>query len=64
MSCKRVETIVEREEKRIILAALAKMAGRRQETADLLGISRKSLHNKMVKYALFARDDAPSPPPA
>jgi two-component system, NtrC family, response regulator AtoC len=26
---------------------------RRQETADLLGISRKSLHNKMQKYKLF-----------
>jgi DNA-binding NtrC family response regulator len=59
-----VETIVEREEKRIIQAALAKMIGRRQETADLLGISRKSLHNKMVKYALFARDENDAPPPA
>ncbi|MBI4530742.1 MAG: hypothetical protein HY709_04400, partial [Candidatus Latescibacteria bacterium] len=35
------------EECRIIEAALAKMEGKRQETADLLGISRKSLHNKM-----------------
>ena len=49
----RIEMLVEREERRIIQAALAKMDRRRQETADLLGISRKSLHNKMVKYGLF-----------
>jgi DNA-binding NtrC family response regulator len=49
----RIERIVAREEKRIILAALRKMNQRRQETADLLGISRKSLHNKMQKYGLL-----------
>lgn len=48
-----IEKMVEREEKRLILAALKKMNHRRQETADLLGISRKSLHNKMQKYGLF-----------
>jgi len=40
-------------EKYLIKAALAKKDGHRQETADLLGISRKSLHNKMVRYGLF-----------
>jgi DNA-binding NtrC family response regulator len=49
----RIERIVAREEKRIILAALRRMNQRRQETADLLGISRKSLHNKMQKYGLL-----------
>jgi transcriptional regulator with PAS, ATPase and Fis domain len=49
----RIDSIVEREEKRIILAALRKNNQRRQETADLLGISRKSLHNKMQKYGLL-----------
>ena len=48
-----VEKVVEREEKRIILAALRRMNDHRQETADLLGISRKSLHNKMHKYGLL-----------
>ncbi|MBN1515604.1 sigma-54-dependent Fis family transcriptional regulator [Candidatus Sumerlaeota bacterium] len=38
---------------KMILAALRKVEGRRQEAADLLGISRKSLHNKMLKYELF-----------
>ena len=52
----RVEQIVEVEEKRIIEAALEKMNGKRQETADLLGISRKSLHNKMQKYGMFANE--------
>jgi len=27
-------------------------------TADLLGISRKSLHNKMQKYGLFEREES------
>jgi DNA-binding NtrC family response regulator len=49
----RIDEIVAREEKRIILAALRKNAQKRQETADLLGISRKSLHNKMQKYGLL-----------
>lgn len=49
----RIEDIVSREEKRIILAALRKNGQKRQETADLLGISRKSLHNKMQKYGLL-----------
>ncbi|MEN6627526.1 MAG: sigma-54 dependent transcriptional regulator [Candidatus Sumerlaeia bacterium] len=40
-------------ERRAIEAALEKCSGHRQETADLLGISRKSLHNKMQKYHLF-----------
>jgi DNA-binding NtrC family response regulator len=53
----RIESIVEEEERRMILAALSKMNGRRQETADLLGISRKSLHNKMHKYGMFDRDE-------
>ncbi len=44
-------------ERRIIEAALERTAGRRQDTADLLGISRKSLHNKMCKYAMFGRDE-------
>jgi two-component system, NtrC family, nitrogen regulation response regulator GlnG len=49
----KIEKINEELELRIIKAALAKAEGHRQDTADLLGISRKSLHNKMVKYKLF-----------
>lgn len=45
-----VDNVVEREEKALIEAALRKKNFHRQETADLLGISRKSLHNKMAKY--------------
>ena len=50
---KRVEQIVEENERRMIEMALAHTEGHRQRTADLLGISRKSLHNKMQKYGLF-----------
>ncbi|MCL5270716.1 MAG: sigma-54 dependent transcriptional regulator, partial [bacterium] len=52
---RRIERITEIEECRVIKAALEATNGRRQETADLLGISRKSLHNKMIKYDLFER---------
>jgi DNA-binding NtrC family response regulator len=43
-------------EKFLIEAALAKCHGHRQETADCLGMSRKSLHNKMVRFGLFEGD--------
>ena len=49
----KIEMLSEEMEKKIIAAALAKAGNRRQDTADLLGISRKSLHNKMVKYQMF-----------
>ncbi|HOE97854.1 MAG TPA: helix-turn-helix domain-containing protein, partial [Candidatus Sumerlaeota bacterium] len=52
-----VEEIVEREERRLIEAALRKTGGRRQETADLLGIARKSLHNKMKRYGMLDQDE-------
>jgi DNA-binding NtrC family response regulator len=50
---RRIESLVEAEEKRIIQQALAQTDGHRERTAELLGISRKSLHNKMQKYRLF-----------
>jgi two-component system response regulator AtoC len=49
----KIAAITERYEKTYILAALQKARFHRQDTADLLGISRKSLHNKMLKYNLF-----------
>jgi nitrogen regulation protein NR(I) len=42
----------------LIKAALRRTGGHRQESANLLGISRKSLHNKMVRYGLFGEEDA------
>ncbi|MFH0793312.1 MAG: helix-turn-helix domain-containing protein, partial [bacterium] len=50
---KTLEQITEQVEKRLIESALKKAGRHRQATADLLGISRKSLHNKMQKYGLF-----------
>ena len=44
-------------ERRSIRSALVRATGRRQETADLLGISRKSLHNKMKKYGIDDREE-------
>lgn len=49
----RLSRINDHIEKHLIRGALSKTKGHRQETADLLGISRKSLHNKMVRYGLF-----------
>jgi DNA-binding NtrC family response regulator len=52
----RLAQITDHIEKFLIKAALDKKEGHRQETADLLGISRKSLHNKMVRYELFGEE--------
>ena len=49
----KIEQVADRLEALLIRSALKKTGGRRQETADLLGISRKSLHNKMLRYDLF-----------
>jgi len=46
-----VENAVEATERRLIAEALRRSHGR-QEAADALGISRKSLHNKMQKYGM------------
>ena len=53
---RRMELVVEQEEQQMIRAALTQTAGHRQRTADLLHISRKSLHNKMQKYGLFTKE--------
>jgi DNA-binding NtrC family response regulator len=50
---KKLEAVTETIEAAVIRAALAEAAGKRQEAANLLGISRKSLFNKMLKYGLF-----------
>ncbi|CAN5214629.1 nitrogen fixation sigma-54 dependent transcriptional regulator GnfM [soil metagenome] len=52
----RLQQISDHLEKYLIRGALKKTEGHRQETADLLGISRKSLHNKMVRYGLFSEE--------
>lgn len=49
----KIQTVSEQLEKEIIKRALEKSNYKRQKAAELLGISRKSLHNKMVKYKLF-----------
>jgi transcriptional regulator with PAS, ATPase and Fis domain len=55
---KKLEKVQDEIERRIIVAALDKANHHRQATADLLGISRKSLHNKMVRYQLFGERDS------
>jgi len=49
----KIEILASQAEKELILRALAQCNARRQAAADLLGISRKSLHNKMVRYGLM-----------
>jgi len=53
----KIAAIADRYEKSYIVAALQHARYHRQDTADLLGISRKSLHNKMIKFELFDTDD-------
>ncbi|HAK60450.1 MAG TPA: two-component system response regulator [Nitrospiraceae bacterium] len=47
-----VEEVTDGIERRIIEKALTACGGKRNETADMLKISRKSLHNKMKKYGM------------
>ncbi len=48
-----VKDVVERLEKTIISSRLAKMGGNRTATAESLGISRKTLFNKMRQYGFL-----------
>lgn len=50
---KRIAALAMQAEKELIKRALAQCNNRRQAAADLLRISRKSLHNKMVRYDLL-----------
>jgi DNA-binding NtrC family response regulator len=49
---KKIDAVIEAIEAAVIRAALAETEGKRQEAAKRLGISRKSLFNKMGKYAI------------
>ncbi|MCE5193924.1 MAG: sigma-54 dependent transcriptional regulator [Nitrospiraceae bacterium] len=48
----RIETAKSEEERKLIIEALTEKKWSRTETAELLGISRKNLFNKMKKYGL------------
>jgi len=50
-------------EKEYILASLQKNGGNKARTAEILGISEKTLYNKLNRYAALARDRAGDPPP-
>ncbi|HWC77782.1 MAG TPA: sigma-54 dependent transcriptional regulator [Blastocatellia bacterium] len=52
-----VKTAAEKLEKMMIVSRLSEMKGNRSATADSLGISRKTLFNKMRQYSL-SDDDA------
>lgn len=52
----KLEVLVSDAEETLILEALNEENWKRQETADRLRISRKSLHNKMKKYGLGSSD--------
>jgi DNA-binding NtrC family response regulator len=58
-------------EKEYILASLQKNGGNKARTAEILGISEKTLYNKLNRYAAEARDRVgeggdpdPAPQPA
>ncbi|MBN1586794.1 MAG: sigma-54-dependent Fis family transcriptional regulator [Candidatus Omnitrophica bacterium] len=56
-----LEDVVAQVEKRAIAEALGRVRGSRTRAAEELGISRKSLHNKMKKYNLFEKGDEDNP---
>ncbi len=45
-----VGSSLEDAERRLILATLAEMDGKRKETADVLGVSQKTLYNRLKSY--------------
>jgi DNA-binding NtrC family response regulator len=47
-----VKEVTEKLEKTVISSRLAEMAGNRTATAESLGISRKTLFNKMRQYGI------------
>ncbi len=49
----RIETVKSEEEKKLIIDALTEVRWKRKDAAARLGISRKSLFNKMKKYGLI-----------
>ena len=53
----KIERLTSQAEKELISRALARCGNRRQAAADLLGISRKSLHNKMVRYGMLDEEN-------
>ncbi|HZF10540.1 MAG TPA: helix-turn-helix domain-containing protein [Thermoanaerobaculia bacterium] len=56
------EEALERFDRELIAAALARSGGRVRETSRLLGISRNTLRTKIKHYGLVAGDPAPPPP--
>ena len=46
----RIGESLARAEKRLILATLDELEGKRSETADALGISQKTLYNRLKSY--------------
>ncbi len=52
---------IDRVEKEYILASLQKNGGNKARTAEILGISEKTLYNKLNRYAAEARERAGEP---
>jgi DNA-binding NtrC family response regulator len=52
---------VDKVEKEYILASLQKNGGNKARTAEILGISEKTLYNKLNRYAAEARQRAGEP---
>jgi DNA-binding NtrC family response regulator len=57
----RVGTPIEGIEKRLILATLEHCTGDKKAAADLLGISLKTLYNRLNAYQASGGDSDPSP---
>jgi DNA-binding NtrC family response regulator len=52
---------IEKVEKEYILASLQRNGGNKARTAEVLGISEKTLYNKLNRYAAEARSRAGDP---
>jgi DNA-binding NtrC family response regulator len=55
----RIGSSLEESEKRLIMATLDELDGNRKETASTLGISPKTLYNRLKSYGVNRKGESP-----
>lgn len=50
--CDSLDTVIDNAEKEVLIKALKQCNGNRTKASELLGISRRSLHRKIIKYTI------------
>ncbi|MBZ9687708.1 sigma-54 dependent transcriptional regulator [Clostridium estertheticum] len=50
--CESLDSVIDNAEKEVLIKALKQCNGNRTKASELLGISRRSLHRKIIKYSI------------